>query len=58
MEHTPQEETKRIAPGVCFPREEKVTEFGEIKGDPELIKKQWESIDVAAYMYLWYWVHR
>ena len=46
------------APGVCLPWAEQVERMGEIKGDPEIIKTEWEKLDVSAYMYLWYWVHR
>ena len=52
------EETKRIAPGVCIPWEEQVKVFGEILGNSEMVKKEWENLDVAAYMYLWWWIHR
>lgn len=49
---------QNMPPGVCFPWEEKEKEMGEIKGDPGIIKKEWEQIEVFAYMYLWWWVHR
>jgi hypothetical protein len=41
-------------PGVCFPWEEKLKEFSEIKGDKELVKKIWEDVDSLAYVYIWH----
>ncbi|MCL6480051.1 MAG: hypothetical protein K6T65_16930 [Peptococcaceae bacterium] len=59
MNETPKnEEIKGMPPGVCFPWEQKVGELGPIAGNPEIIKKEWEKLDVFAYLYLWYWVHR
>ncbi|MEW6662620.1 MAG: hypothetical protein ACOY9Y_15130 [Bacillota bacterium] len=52
------EEIKRLPPGVCVPWEEKAIEFGPIAGNPEIVKKEWEKLDVFAYLYLWWWVHR
>jgi hypothetical protein len=43
----------RIAPGVCFPWENKVRELPEITGDPALIRKVWEDIDGLANTYIW-----
>jgi hypothetical protein len=43
----------RIAPGVCFPWEDKIRELPEITGDPALIRKVWESIDSMANTYIW-----
>jgi len=50
--------TNGIHPGVCVPWEEKVKEFGEILGNAEIVKKEWEQLDAMAYAYLWFWVHR
>ena len=47
-----------MAPGVCIPWGEQLQRMGEIKGDAEIVKSEWEKIDVFAYLYLWYWVHR
>lgn len=47
-----------MPPGVCLPWAEQVGKMGEIKGDPEIIKSEWERLDVFAYLYLWFWVHR
>ncbi len=47
-----------LPPGVCVPWEEKTKDLAEIKGDPEIIKKEWEQLEAFAYMYLWWWVHR
>lgn len=49
---------KNLPPGVCVPWDEKAKELGEIKGDAEMIKKEWENLDAFAYVYLWWWVHR
>jgi hypothetical protein len=49
---------ENMPPGVCFPWEQKAKEFGEIKGDVEILKSEWEKIDSMAYIYLWWWVHR
>ncbi len=51
-------ESKGMRPGVCVPWEEKIKEFGEILGNPEIVKKEWEQLDAMAYAYLWFWVHR
>ena len=45
-------------PGVCVPFEVKLHELGGVVGDEALIRSQWESLDAAAYLYLWFWVHR
>ena len=49
---------KGFPPGVCFPWDEKVKDFGTLTGDEAMIRKEWESLDAFAYLYLWYWVHR
>jgi hypothetical protein len=49
---------KNLPPGVCLPWEQKAKEFGEIKGDAEIIKSEWEKLDAFTYVYLWWWVHR
>jgi hypothetical protein len=43
----------RIAPGVCFPWEEKARELPEITGDPAMVRKVWEGIDGLANTYIW-----
>ncbi|MEW6424155.1 MAG: hypothetical protein AB1523_05320 [Bacillota bacterium] len=57
-ETTKTEEFKGMPPGVCFPWDQKVSESGSIAGNPDIIKKEWEKLDVFAYLYLWWWVHR
>ena len=47
-----------MPPGVAYPWEEKVKQMTEIKGDPEIIKNQWQGIDVMAYLFTWYWIQR
>jgi hypothetical protein len=43
----------RRAPGVCVPWEEKVKELPEITGDPDLVKRVWESTDALGNMFIW-----
>ncbi len=45
-------------PGVCVPFTKKLDELGGVKGDESLVRGAWEELDAAAYMYLWFWVHR
>lgn len=47
-----------LPPGVCVPWKQKEKEFGEIKGDSAIIKKEWEQLEAFAYMYIWGWVQR
>jgi hypothetical protein len=42
-----------ISPGVCIPWEDKRTEFPQIKGDEQLVRRVWEDVDGLAYMYVW-----
>lgn len=49
---------KNLPPAVCVPWEVKAEELGEIKGDAGLIKKEWESLDLMGYLYIWNWVQR
>lgn len=53
---------QNLPPGVCVPWETKEKEaieaFGAIKGDPGIIQKEWAHLDMFAYIYLWWWVHR
>ena len=43
----------RIAPGLCFPWEEKAKEIGETTGDRELLRKIWNDIDALGNTYIW-----
>ena len=43
----------RRAPGVCVPWEEKAKELPEITGDPDLIRRVWESTDALGNMFIW-----
>lgn len=47
-----------MAPGVCIPWTEQLERMGRIKGNSEIVKSEWEQLDMFAYLYLWYWVHR
>ncbi|GAV22916.1 hypothetical protein [Carboxydothermus pertinax] len=49
---------KNLPPGVCIPWEEKLKDLGEIKGDVNTIKKEWDKLEMFTYLYIWYWVHR
>lgn len=49
---------QNLPPAVCLPWDQKAKEVGEIRGDTELVKQEWEKLDMFAYIYLWYWVHR
>jgi hypothetical protein len=40
-------------PGVLIPFEEKLKEFGALKGDPDIIKKAWEDIEQYANRFIW-----
>lgn len=48
----------QLPPGVCLPWAEQLEKIGEIKGDAGIIKGEWEQLDMFAYLYLWFWVHR
>jgi hypothetical protein len=43
----------RIAPGVCYPWEEKSKTLPEITGDKDLIRKVWNDIEGLANTYIW-----
>jgi hypothetical protein len=43
----------RIAPGICYPWEEKAKTIPEITGDKELIRKVWNDIEGLANTYIW-----
>jgi len=47
-----------LPPGVCVPWEQKAKELGDIKGDVEIVKNEWEKLETMAYLYLWWWVQR
>ncbi|MDR1269748.1 MAG: hypothetical protein LBK82_09500 [Planctomycetaceae bacterium] len=40
-------------PGVCVTWEEAKSDWTEIKGDEEIVRKVWEENDLEAYMFLW-----
>ncbi|MBP7949433.1 MAG: hypothetical protein KA004_07235 [Verrucomicrobiales bacterium] len=42
-----------IAPGVCFPWEEKVKGLPEVSGDKDLIRKIWNDLEGLANTYIW-----
>jgi hypothetical protein len=48
-----QETKRRPAPGVCIPWEQRVKEYPQILGDPEVVKKAWEQTDMLAYLWIW-----
>lgn len=51
-------ELRGMPPGVCVPWQDKVKEYGQIPGNAEILKNEWEKLDAAAYVYLWWWVQR
>ena len=44
---------QKCRPGVCIPWEEKKADFPVIQGDVDLVKKMWESQDMAGYFFIW-----
>ncbi|MFW6162796.1 MAG: hypothetical protein ACODAJ_08480 [Planctomycetota bacterium] len=48
-----QSEKTRTEPGVCIPWQERVQEYEQLLGDPEVVKKVWEETDMLAYLYIW-----
>lgn len=45
---------RKIAPGVCFPFEQKALELPPICGDPALVWRVWNDIEGLAYLYIWH----
>lgn len=45
-----------MPPGVCFPWEAKLAEVGDAKGDPVLVREEWERLETSVYLYLWSWI--
>ena len=43
----------RVAPGVCFPWEEKLKELPEITGDAAMVRRVWEQADGLGNMFIW-----
>lgn len=48
------EEKGSRKPGVCVPWEEKIKELPKLSGDPELVRKVWEEIDLLGYIFIWH----
>lgn len=48
------EERNLRKPGVCLPWEEKIKELPKLSGDPELVRKVWEEIDLLGYIFIWH----
>jgi hypothetical protein len=49
------EPTKAVKkPGVCIPWEERIQEYPKIMGDPDIVRKAWEDMDMLAYLYVWF----
>jgi len=44
--------------GGCFSWESKVRELGDVPGNEELVKKEWDKLDEFAYNFIWFWVQR
>lgn len=43
----------RVAPGVCYPWEEKAAQLPPITGDPAMVRRVWEEIDGMGNMFIW-----
>jgi hypothetical protein len=43
----------RVAPGVCFPWEEKARSLPPITGDQDLMRRVWEQVDALGNVYIW-----
>ena len=43
-------------PGVCVPWSTIADHLGQVKGDVELVRREWERLDELAYSYLWSWI--
>ncbi|APC07478.1 hypothetical protein [Neomoorella thermoacetica] len=44
--------------GTCVPWKVKREELGEIPGNEEIVKKEWEKLEAFAYAFIWFWVQR
>ena len=44
----------KVAPGVCFPFDERLKDLHAISGDAALARRIWEEIDGMAYIYIWH----
>ena len=55
---TKRDQAQPAPPGSCVPVEVKLAELGQVTGDERLVREQWDGLDHAAYLYLWFWVHR
>ncbi|CEP66115.1 Uncharacterized [Moorella glycerini] len=45
-------------PGTCVPWSFKREELGGLAGDEEIVRQEWEKLDVLAYAFIWFWVQR
>ena len=43
----------RVAPGICFPWEEKKKQLPPILGDEDIIRTQWNNIEALGNTYIW-----
>ena len=43
----------RRAPNTCIPWEEEMQGYRNLSGDVALVKNSWQSVDAAAYNYIW-----
>ena len=49
---------KNLPPAVCIPWDQKLKEVGEVRGDADQVKKEWENLDMFGNLYIWNWVQR
>jgi hypothetical protein len=47
------EEKIRVKPGELIPWEVREKEYEKILGDKEIIKKEWEKIEILANRFIW-----
>ncbi|OIQ60716.1 hypothetical protein MOTE_06800 [Moorella thermoacetica] len=44
--------------GTCVPWKVIKEELGELPGNEEIVKKEWENLDTLAYSFIWFWAQR
>ena len=44
----------KVRPGTLIPWEQRVKEYEKILGDKEILKKEWERLEVLANRFIWF----